>query len=65
MLADRIAVVRNARGFSITVDGIEIPGNAILGDSVTIPVDPDGVPEVHLTLIARQVEFRNALQEGT
>ncbi|TMZ68010.1 hypothetical protein EMG21_28515 [Klebsiella pneumoniae] len=61
MAAEKITITRAGADFSLSVDGVEIPSNAILRDSVTVPTDPDEPPTVTLTLIARHVDVTNTL----
>lgn len=63
-MAERISVVRNRSGFSLVVDGVEIPANAIRRGSVELPVDTDDVPTVRLALTARHVDVVNTLNES-
>jgi hypothetical protein len=64
MPASLITVTRQGRTTRIVVNGVEIPATAILRDSISVPVDPDEVPTVHLTLIGAQVDVINTLKEG-
>ncbi|MCI4045135.1 hypothetical protein [Streptomyces sp. TRM75563] len=64
MPAERITVTREGERARIVVDGVEIPPDAIQRDSVDVPVDPDEVPAVHLTLIGARVDVLNTLKEG-
>ncbi|MFE9300832.1 hypothetical protein [Streptomyces sp. NPDC006856] len=64
MAAERITVTREGDHARIVVDGLEIPAGAILRDSVIIPIDPDEMPAVHLTLIGARVDVLNTLKEG-
>ncbi|WP_299542020.1 hypothetical protein [uncultured Streptomyces sp.] len=64
MPADHIAVIRTGPAARILVGGVEIPPEAILRDSVTVPVDPDEVPSVHLTLVAARVDVHNTLERS-
>lgn len=65
MPASLITDTRQGRTARIVVNGgVEIPADAILRDSVSVPVDPDEVPTVHLTLIGVQVDVINTLKEG-
>lgn len=59
MAADRITVTRKGPHASVIVDGVEIPGAAIRRNSVVVPVDPDEIPTVTLTLVARDVQATN------
>ena len=63
-MAERISVVRNGSGFSLVVDGVEIPTDAIRRGSVELPVDTDHVPTVRLALTARHVDVVNTLNES-
>ncbi|WP_411118984.1 hypothetical protein [Streptomyces sp. 058-1L] len=64
MPAEQIIVTREGARARIVVDGVEIPAAAIERNSVDIPVDPDEVPSVHLTLIGARVDVLNTLKEG-
>ncbi|MGW9249755.1 hypothetical protein [Streptomyces badius] len=64
MAAERITVTREGSHARIVVDGVEIPQNAILRDSVNVPVNPDDVPTVNLTLFGARVDVLNTLKEG-
>ena len=64
MAAAHITVTREGRLARVIVDGVEIPPDAILRDSVTVPVDPDDIPTIHLTLIGARVDVLNTLKEG-
>lgn len=63
-MAERICVVRTGADFSLVVDGVEIPANAIRRGSVELPVDTDDVPTVRLALTARHVDVVNTLNES-
>ncbi|MEU1219228.1 hypothetical protein [Streptomyces microflavus] len=64
MPAERITVTREGARARIVVDGVEIPLDAIGRHSVTVDIDPDEVPSVHLTLIGARVDVLNTLKEG-
>lgn len=61
MVAENITITRTGNDFALTIDGVEIPANAIKRDSVYIPVDPDELPSVCLELIATEVTSTNTL----
>ncbi|WP_435107791.1 hypothetical protein [Nocardiopsis synnemataformans] len=65
MPADRITVTRQGLHASVVVDGVEIPGAAIRRDSVVVPVDPDEIPTVTLTLMARNAQATNTSEGDT
>ncbi|MEU2450052.1 hypothetical protein ABZ605_08335 [Streptomyces sp. NPDC012765] len=64
MVARRIEVVRTGRTTRVVVDGVEIPADAILRDSLTVPVNPDDRPTIVLALTADRVEVINTLEES-
>lgn len=61
MAAGTITVDRVGGTVVVLVDGVEIPAEAIRRHSLTVPVDPDEAPTIHLELIARRVEVTNTL----
>lgn len=64
MPAKQITVTREGVTARIVVDGVEIPAGAILRNSVSVPVDPDEPPTVHLSLIGARLDVLNTLKEG-
>ncbi|MEU3600878.1 hypothetical protein ABZ714_19465 [Streptomyces sp. NPDC006798] len=65
MTANLIRITREGTRTRIVVDGVEIPAGAIGRDSVRLPVDPDQVPSVTLTLLATTVDVLNASKGKT
>ncbi|USY19727.1 hypothetical protein NE857_31610 [Nocardiopsis exhalans] len=63
MAAEQITITRHSGyGATVTVDGIEIPANAIPAEGgLVVPVDAEGLQVVHLKLVARRVDVINAL----
>lgn len=61
MAAEQITITRHSYGATVTVDGVEIPANAIPAeDGLVVPVDATGPQVVHLKLAARRVDVINA-----
>lgn len=60
MAAERVTITRTREGTTVTIDGVEIPANAIpLKDGIHLPVDGD-VPRVYLALVAKRVDVVNS-----
>lgn len=57
-----IQVIRTGTLARVLVDGVELP-YSIARDSVLVPVCPDDVPTVRLTLMADRVDVVNTLDE--
>lgn len=56
----RIEVIREGPYCRVLIDGEPLP-YSIPRDSVTVPVNPDEMPTVHLALFADRVDVVNAL----
>jgi hypothetical protein len=56
----RIEVIRKGPTARVLVDGVALPFS-IPRDSVTVPVNPDEPPTVHLALFADRVDVVNQL----
>ncbi|MFD3498781.1 hypothetical protein [Streptomyces sp. NPDC058678] len=56
----RIEVIRHGATCRVLIDGEPLPFS-ISRDSVTVPVDPDERPTVHLALFADRVDVVNYL----
>lgn len=56
----RIQVIRKGPTAHVLVDGTELPF-ALPREAVTVPVHPDEVPSVRLTLFAERVDVVNQL----
>ncbi len=59
-LPKRIEVIREGPVARVLVDGEKLPF-PIPREAVTVPVHPDEIPTVHLTLFAEQVDVVNKL----
>lgn len=56
----RIQVIREGHVCRVLVDGVKLPFT-LPRETVRVPVHPDDVPTVHLTLLADQVDVINKL----
>ena len=59
-IAKHIEVVREGPLARVLVDGEELPF-PLPREAVTVPVHPDEIPTVHLTLFAERVDVVNKL----
>lgn len=64
MAADLIQVIREGTRVRIVVDGVEIPARAVMRHSCEVPVDPDEIPSLRLTLFGSRVEVLNSREKG-